>query len=125
MQSVEWLAGILEGEGHFCDTKSGSSGFYRTPVVTIYMTDNDVMEEVAKMFYQIGGRSTKTIKRPLPSGKTAYGLFLTGLPAIKVMCAVLPFMCARRSFSIRQVIAAWKPIKYRDAVEFKKALGVA
>lgn len=122
MRSVEWLAGLMEGEGCFSDMISGSSGFYTTPLISLVMTDHDVIEEAAKVIFTVGGRETKIRKRLLPSGKTAYVIYLTGLPAAKVMYAILPSMGSRRTVKIKEILAAWNPKKYKEAVVFKGAL---
>lgn len=122
MKSTEWLAGILEGEGCFSEFKSGSSGFYTTPGVTITMTDGDVIDAVSDMFFMIGGRRTKVRKYLLPSGKPAFSIYLTGLPAAKVMIAVLPYMGERRSLKIKEIARNWSPAKYKEAIEFRSSI---
>lgn len=117
MRSVEWLAGVLEGEGYF-----GVAGAYRNPVVHLTMTDGDVVEEVIKVYLSLTGRQIKPHRRYLPSGKVGYQSTLTGMAAVKVMCEVLPYMGERRSLKIREVIRAWKPKKYQEAVEFAASL---
>jgi hypothetical protein len=119
MRSVEWLSGLLEGEGCFSDMISGTSGLYTTPLISLVMTDHDVIEEAAKVIFEVGGRETKIRKRLLPSGKTAYLIYLTGLPAAKVMHSVLNHMGARRTVKIKSILAAWNPKKYKEAVVFK------
>jgi hypothetical protein len=119
MKSIEWLAGLLEGEGCFLTNPSRSSGLYTTPSVVLCMTDYDVVKEAGKIFEVIGGRRTNICKPVLPSGKIAYRLYCTGLPAAKIMYSVLPFMGERRALKIRTVLRAWAPVKYKAAVLFK------
>lgn len=121
MRSVEWLAGLLEGEGHFRQNKSGSSGRYWTPAITLAMTDHDVVQEVQRTFVMIGGRDVNIHHWKLPSEKIAYTLYLTGLPAARVMTAILPHMGLRRRAKISSILAAWQPKKYRAAVQFQQA----
>lgn len=122
MRSIEWLAGLLEGEGCFSSAISGSSGLYRTPFISLVMTDYDVVEEASKVIFLVGGRSTKLSKRALPSGKIAHSLFMTGLPAAKVMWTILPHMGERRAWKIRSILKAWEPKKYKEAVVFKREI---
>ena len=82
------------------------------------------MTEVQLTMADIGSRTVKRMSRRLPSGKRVYTLNLTGLPAVKVMCAILPYMCKRRGDKIRAIIAQWKPTKYAEAREFKASLKV-
>ena len=122
MRSIEWLAGILEGEGTFSDVKSGSSGLYRTPLVALGMTDQDVVQEAAKICEVIGGRKIRLGRQLIKSGKISYTIYLTGLPAVRVMLAVLPYLGFRRTARIQAVLAAWNPKKYRQAVALKMEL---
>ena len=121
MRSVEWLAGLLEGEGCFT-TQRYTSSPKTTPLLTLVMTDYDVVDEAKKLLECIGGRSITIGRRVLKSGKTAYFIYLTGLPAAKNMMTILPFMGERRALKIRTILAAWTPKKYRAAVQFKTEL---
>ena len=122
MKSVEWLAGLLEGEGCFTTNTPGRTRAQRTPLIAIGMTDGDIMTEVQLTMAELGGRTVKRMSRRLPSGKRVYTLNLTGLPAVKVMCALLPYMGKRRGAKIRAIIAQWGPTKYAEAREFKASL---
>ena len=121
MHSVEWLAGLLEGEGCFTTNTPGRTGT-RTPLIGLGMTDGDVITDVQTMLTSLGGREVRRMTRQLPSGKTVYTLNLTGLPAVKVMCAILPYMGERRGAKIRAIIAQWDPRLYAEARAFKASL---
>ena len=120
MRSIEWLAGLLEGEGCFTRQKhrSGTS----TPLITVVMTDEDVVGEAGTLIEHLGGRSLKIIRRMLPSGKVAFDARVTGLPAVKVMWAVLPFMGKRRSKEIHRIVSEWSPRVYKEAVAFREEI---
>lgn len=122
MKSIEWLAGLLEGEGCFSEMISGSSGKYTTPLISLVMTDKDVVESANVLFQQLSGRSIRVNERTLASGKVAYSLFLTGLPAAKVMQAIYPLMGHRRAEKIKLILSLWEPVKYKEAVLFKQQL---
>lgn len=122
MKSIEWLAGLLEGEGCFSDMRSGPGGKHRTPLISCWMTDGDVIEEAQAVITEIGGRPAKINSRIIKSGKTVYGVFITGLPAVKIMWAVLPHMGQRRSAKILDIISSWNPVVYKDAIAFRKEL---
>jgi hypothetical protein len=117
---VDWLAGLLEGEGCF-SRQRGATGTC-TPLVSVAMTDLDVIEEVRRLMQEIGGRDMKIRRRALPSGKTAYGLSVTGLPAVKIMLTVLPLMGTRRSRDISRITSEWNPKVYRQAVAFRSEM---
>ena len=125
MKSLEWLAGLLEGEG--CFTQNGGSTKaplrYPNPTVALVMTDADVVKEANILCEAIGGREVRVRESTLPTGKVAYGITLTGLAAVKIMVAVLPHMDIRRSARIRQVLREWVPKKYHEAVTYRQTLG--
>ena len=124
MKSLEWLAGLLEGEG--CFTQNGGSAKaplrYPNPTVALVMTDADVVKEANLLCEVIGERVVKIHESPLPTGKVAYSITLTGLAAVKIMVAVLPHMGIRRTVRIRQVLREWVPKKYREAVTYRQTL---
>lgn len=120
MRGIIWLAGLLEGEGCFTDTKSGVSGHYRTPLLSLVLTDKDVLEAAALLIKRLGRRAPTRYRRMLPSGKTAYQCQTTGLPAMMVMMGVLPYMGRRRSAAIRRVFKNWRPKKYKAAIEYRR-----
>ena len=121
MKSIEWLAGLLEGEGCFSKQRN-TSNHCTTPLVEVVMVDLDIIEKAKSLFEDIGGRKIKIRKRYLHSGKIAYHCSVTGLPAVKIMLVVLPFMGARRSSCIHTVIAEWNPVQYKEAVEYRRTL---
>lgn len=93
-----------------------------TPLLSLGMTDRDVIEAARQLIERLGGRSVRTRLSPLPSGKVSYVVSLTGLPAVKIMWAVLPFMGERRSRDIRRIVAEWTPQKYSAAVAFQSEI---
>lgn len=126
MRSIEWLAGLLEGEGCFTQKHNGSGTGYTTPNVEVAMTDRDVILAAKELFESVGGRTINTAVRSLPSGKECVHVRVSGLPAVRIMHAVLPFMGERRTQAIRSIIKEWKPVQYKAAVAFKRQLqGVA
>ena len=115
-----WLAGLLEGEGCFTTADSGTSGRYKTPLISLAMTDHDVVEAAANQMTRLGRRVLCRSIRCLPSGKRAYQVQTTGLPAMRIMLTILPFMGRRRAIKIRYIFRSWRPQKYREAREFKR-----
>lgn len=92
---VVWLAGLLEGEGTF-DLHRG-----KYPRVRVGMTDRDVVGRAATL---IGSRVRLSLK-PAPY-KASWHAEVTGTKAAEVMRAVLPFMGARRSGKIAEILGA-------------------
>jgi hypothetical protein len=97
---LAWLAGILEGEGCFTIVRSGKARNYEYPMVTVKMTDYDVIARVAQLF-----GTDRIYTSYLPSGKTAYTTSLTILPALEMMELLLPHMFGRRSIKIRELLS--------------------
>lgn len=91
---VVWLAGLLEGEGSF-DLQRG-----RYPRVRLAMTDRDVVGRAATLF---GSSIRLTLRVP---HKPTWHAEIQGERAVEVMRAVLPFMGARRSQRIAEVLSA-------------------
>lgn len=89
-----WLAGLLEGEGTF-DLQRG-----KYPRIRVGMTDRDVVGRVASLF---GSSIRLTLK-----GKPITPLWhaeVQGERAAAIMRAVLPYMGARRSGRIAEILS--------------------
>lgn len=99
-EDLIWLAGLLEGEGTF-DLKSG-----RYPRVRVEMTDRDVVGRVASLF----GSSIRSTPRARPF-KSVWHAEKSGPEAAAVMLAVLPFMGARRSGKIADIIGEYRKVR--------------
>lgn len=104
---LAWLVGLLEGEGTFSISTSRpkpNGGYYRYPRVRVTMTDQDVVEHVAKLF---GG--TKVHFTHPPSAQAAghapqWATELQGKKAVILMERVLPYMGNRRQARIRELL---------------------
>ncbi|QDF14205.1 LAGLIDADG endonuclease [Microbacterium phage GardenState] len=88
-----WLAGLLEGEGAF-DAHRG-----RYPRIRLQMTDRDVVERVAKLL----GTTVRLSLKRAPASAT-WNAELSGDRAAEIMAALLPYMGARRSARIAEVL---------------------
>lgn len=93
-----WLAGLLEGEGTF-DLHKG-----KYPRVRVSMTDRDVVGRAASLLGTGIRMSISTVGH-----KATYHAELSGARAAAVMLDLLPFMGARRSSKIAEVLGrrAW------------------
>lgn len=94
---IVWLAGLLEGEGCF-DLHKGVS-----PRVRLTMTDRDVVGRAASLF----GSTARLTLRAAPTRSTWHAE-KQGEAAAQIMAAVLPYMGARRSAKIAEVLAAYR-----------------
>lgn len=92
-EDVVWLAGLLEGEGSF-DLQRG-----KYPRVRLSMTDRDVVGRAATLF-------GSTIRLTLKShDKPTWHAERQGAAAVAIMEAILPWMGARRSRKIAEILA--------------------
>lgn len=90
-----WLAGLLEGEGAF-DAHRG-----RYPRIRLAMTDRDVVGRAASLM----DSKVRLSLREAPF-KSTWHTELSGEKAAAVMRAILPYMGARRSAKIAEILAA-------------------
>jgi hypothetical protein len=99
LKELGWLAGIMEGEGHF-GLRRGAKDL----CVEVTMTDKDVVDR----FHSILGFGTRK-ERILPSGKVAYKWQVTNQgQAAGLVMTLLPLMGLRRAERIRHCIRQWK-----------------
>lgn len=90
---VVWLSGLLEGEGTF-DLQRG-----KYPRVRLSMTDRDVVGRAATLF---GSSIRLTLKS---HDKPTWHAERQGPAAVEIMRAILPWMGARRSQKIAEILA--------------------
>jgi hypothetical protein len=97
-----WLAGLLEGEGSFL---KGPPSAPRYPVLSLQMTDEDVVVRVATMFGRKASRWQPRDQRWLPT----YLVRVTGAKAVAWMAALRPLMGQRRQSQIDRAVASYEP----------------
>ena len=97
---IQWLAGLLEGEGCF----HGYRGKYANPKVQLVMTDSDVVERAAKI---MDVSSTKQ-KHITLGGKNIYRANVYGPHAVGWMMTLYPLMGQRRKAKIRECLEKWR-----------------
>ena len=105
VRDIAWMAGLLEGEGHFSMSQIS---------VRIQMTDLDVIERFAGLM----GITHISAYTPRHDGyKTQYSVVVCGKKAAGLMMTILPLMGARRSERIRRCLLDWlarpKPARER------------
>lgn len=100
--NLHWLAGLLEGEGSFFP---GPPSQPHLPVISIQMTDEDVMARVSRLL----SRKACASKPKKAEWKTTYQLRVVGGRAVAWMEALLPLMGARRQEQIVRAIASYAP----------------
>lgn len=104
MRGIEWGAGIIEGEGSLF-MKGG-----RTPVVSVEMTDKDVLKEIQRIF---GGYlyQNKARKNQPKHWKKSWRWQVCGDLAIETLIKIRPFLLSRRSAEALKIINKHKIIK--------------
>jgi len=103
-----WLAGLLEGEGSFFKGSRRSPG---KPVVSITMTDRDVVQRAADL---LGVLSFHERIPANPKWKPVYRMQVSGQRAVDLMNRIRPMMGERRRGQIDVALACWNPIWERN-----------
>lgn len=94
-EDLIWLAGLLEGEGTFDLHKK------RYPRIRLGMTDRDVVGRAASLM-----RARIRMSIPLDATKTMFHTEISGARAAEIMRSLLPYMGARRSARIGEILGA-------------------
>lgn len=100
---LNWLAGLLEGEGSFM---AGPPSAPNRPSISVHMTDEDVIRRVATLF-DIG--FVQIIKGKRAHHKTSYAVRLRGARAVELMKLLEPLMGIRRQDQIKRVVSSYVP----------------
>lgn len=96
-----WLVGILEGEGSFM---KGPPSCPNKPVVSVNMTDEDVISKVSFYF----GIKYSKIKTRDVKWKNSYIAKIRGEKALNLMNIIKPYMSIRRQKQIEDAISCFK-----------------
>jgi hypothetical protein len=120
--TLAWLAGLLEGEGYFGMIKNHVGGkVYRYPRIGVSMTDKDVIDRVGALW----GVKTFILQPAISGRKTQYRVTVSGGSAATWMRDLLPWMGARRSRRITEILAEYdarEPVQVRRARACSKAV---
>ena len=92
-----WIAGLLEGEGCF----HGSYARNRTTVISLRMTDRDVVEKFAKL---VGRPTARVNPQNGVTKKYMWACSVTGSASRTLMQMLLPHMGERRHKKIAEVL---------------------
>ena len=99
---LEWLAGLMEGEGSFFP---GSPSEPRSPVMQVAMIDGDVIERVARLL----GVSALPVRPQNDAWQPTFVARVRGAPAVAWMTALRPLMGHRRRLQIDRALASYAP----------------
>jgi hypothetical protein len=97
LPDLQWLAGLLEGEGSFLRPVPSSP---RCPSIRLEMCDRDVVERSARLL----GRAVTPVAPRRPEHRRSYVTAIRGQPAIRLMTELAPLMSAIRRGQIRRAI---------------------
>lgn len=112
MSDLDWLSGLLEGEGCF-GTQTVSGKIY--PYVHLAMTDIDVVQRSADIFPISGSLRSYGSRKPLH--KPIHVVTWSHRHAVELMWAVLPRMCARRGEKIVEILGDAYESRFQDCRE--------
>jgi hypothetical protein len=101
-QELHGLAGLLEGEGSFM---AGPPSSPRMPVISVHMTDEDVIVRVGRIF----GRKPYEARPRNPRWQASYQGRVTGGGAVRWMTLLRPLMGTRRQAQIDRALASYDP----------------
>lgn len=105
-KDIAWLAGLLEGEGHFRLLRN-------SPCIQLSMTDRDVIQKAANLL----GRSVYGPYRAGRVGeKPVFAVHCWGSKAASWLMTIYVFMGSRRKEAIQRVLEKWR-------TTFAKSLG--
>lgn len=103
MEHLDWVAGLLEGEGSFM---AGPPSSPNLPVISCQMTDQDVLARLAKC---LGGATMVPVKASKPHHKPSWRVIVKGARAREVMSELHPLMGERRKGQIDKALASYDP----------------
>jgi methionyl-tRNA formyltransferase len=115
---VQWLAGLLEGEGYFGMKPAREPGPHRPngepprPTIRLEMTDLDVVQRVATRFFNDNAVNAIDRRESRPNSSVTYKTGVSGERAIEIMRRIRPFLGSRRGATVDALIEAFPP-KYR------------
>lgn len=107
IRQLEWLAGIIEGEGCFGLYRRGQSVKRKVPRIALSMSDLDVILKASRI---LRGADYFTVRQPAAGKKLSYTVQVCGARAIGWMMALYPLMGRRRQAKIREILAGWRAI---------------
>lgn len=114
MKNIEWVAGLLEGEGTFIP---GPPSKPHMPILVCEMTDEDVLRKLADC---LDINSVTPVKKRQEHWKQSYVVQLRGSRAVSVMQELRPYMGSRRQKQIDKAIACYENKRGKTTEEQRK-----
>lgn len=108
-QEINWIAGLLEGEGCF-----QTRGENHNPYIQLVMTDSDVVIKAAKI---LGCHKVIEGKPTTKVGKKIYRTCVYGRRAMGWMMTIYSLMGERRQQKIEECLKQWKNKNTRSYAE--------
>ena len=116
---LNWLAGLLEGEGSFM---KGTPCQPRMPIISLQMTDEDVVAKVSQLF----GVKYYSVPPKKEHHKTVFSMRLRGYHAVEIMKKLNPLMSNRRQSQIKNALscysAQYRCLSKQQVIEIRSML---
>lgn len=101
--TLHWMSGLLEGEGSFIP---GLPSYPTKPIISLQMTDEDVIAKVAGIF-AVRYSTSKSEARAEAGWRTSFGVKTSGQNAVHWMKLLYPSMGERRQKQIDIALACY------------------
>ncbi len=110
MKDLYWLAGLLEGEGHFGDHTGSSTNKRRYIRISLKMTDKDVVDRAAKLLGTKVHKYSWSADRN-PNHSVAWVTQVSKQKeAASWMMTLYPLMGERRKARIAGLLESWRQL---------------
>ena len=115
---LNWLSGLMEGEGSFTlhhPKREKDKGYPGAPKIQLKMTDEDVMQRAASIFdCKVYGPYTNKARKDGQPKKDVYSIQISVSKAVPWMRLLLPLMGERRQGRIKELLEYYTAnCKYR------------
>lgn len=99
VRQLAWLAGLIEGEGSFCNGV--------TPTIQIQMTDADIILRAADI---LGVQPRNPWRSKLGNRQLVHHVTICGSRAIGWMMTLYTLMGERRQLKIKEILSNWRAL---------------
>ena len=112
-QAKSYLAGLVDGEGcvSLCQLKSGShAGEYRR-IITIGMTDREIIDLAARLFEQLGIGFSRSDLHPGGTRRHVWTIAINARADIERFAALIPIQHRAKQERLAAILGSYKTAK--------------